>query len=166
MAKSVKSLLLSILLLTLSLGQIAAQSAVYKVRNLDGANLYEKPSFYSKIIGHLYFNQKVLVLSVSGDWAYADAGQHRGYVYFSYLTQVKTYQSSYGSYYSLGSSNQHETYSSPFSSTTVYICLSPYAYAYHKNPNCRGLRRCTHTIVKTTEKQAIRKGYRPCKICY
>lgn len=48
---------------------------------------------------------------------------------------------------------------------SVYICQSRSAYAYHSY-ECRGLSRCTHGIVKITKAQAIKLGYRPCKICY
>ncbi|HTD39877.1 MAG TPA: hypothetical protein VK671_04595 [Mucilaginibacter sp.] len=48
---------------------------------------------------------------------------------------------------------------------SVYICQSKSAYAYHKY-ECRGLARCTHGIVKITRAQAIKLGYRACKICY
>lgn len=48
---------------------------------------------------------------------------------------------------------------------SVYICQSRSAYAYHKTA-CSGLARCTHTISKITKAQAIKLGYKPCKICY
>jgi hypothetical protein len=48
---------------------------------------------------------------------------------------------------------------------SVYICLSKTAYAYH-GYECRGLSRCTHGIRKLTKAQAIKLGYRACKICY
>jgi hypothetical protein len=48
---------------------------------------------------------------------------------------------------------------------SVYICQSRSAYAYHAY-ECRGLARCTHGIIKITKAQAIKMGYRPCKICY
>jgi hypothetical protein len=48
---------------------------------------------------------------------------------------------------------------------SVYICQSKSAYAYHKY-ECRGLARCTHSIVKITRAQAVKLGYKPCKICY
>ena len=48
---------------------------------------------------------------------------------------------------------------------SVYICQSRSAYAYHSHI-CRGLARCTHGIVKLTKAQAIKIGYKPCKICY
>jgi hypothetical protein len=48
----------------------------------------------------------------------------------------------------------------------VYICLSPNAYAYHKNSGCRSLKRCKHKIVKVKLTDAVKKHFRPCKICY
>jgi len=48
---------------------------------------------------------------------------------------------------------------------SVFICQSKSAYAYHSF-ECRGLAHCTHTIVKITKAQAIKLGYKACKICY
>ncbi len=48
---------------------------------------------------------------------------------------------------------------------TVYICDSKTAYAYHTSASCRGLNRCTHTIVKMTKSEAIRNRRTPCKVC-
>ncbi|HWJ25513.1 MAG TPA: hypothetical protein VNS32_03165 [Flavisolibacter sp.] len=49
----------------------------------------------------------------------------------------------------------------------VYVCDSRTSEAYHINKNCRGLNRCTHTIIEVTEKQAIDSYHkRKCKICY
>ena len=48
---------------------------------------------------------------------------------------------------------------------SVYICQSKSAYAYHSY-QCRGLARCTHGIVKIAKAQAIKLGYKACKICY
>jgi hypothetical protein len=48
---------------------------------------------------------------------------------------------------------------------SVYVCQSRSAYAYHAY-ECRGLSRCTHVIVKIAKAQAIKLGYRACKICY
>ena len=48
---------------------------------------------------------------------------------------------------------------------SVYICQSKSAYAYHSHI-CRGLARCTHRVIKITKEQAIKLGYKPCKICY
>jgi hypothetical protein len=50
-------------------------------------------------------------------------------------------------------------------SDLVYVCLSPKAYAYHKN-QCRGLLKCSHQIVKMNKSKANSLGYRMCKICY
>ena len=49
----------------------------------------------------------------------------------------------------------------------VYVCDSPSAYAYHSNSNCSGLSRCSHGIIKMSEKDAVNKyNRRPCKKCY
>jgi hypothetical protein len=47
----------------------------------------------------------------------------------------------------------------------VYVCVSSTAYAYHKDKECRGLRRCTHEIKSETEKEAVDDGRSQCKIC-
>jgi hypothetical protein len=47
----------------------------------------------------------------------------------------------------------------------VLICNSSNSYAYHAY-ECRGLAHCRHEISKVTKAQAIKLGYRPCKICY
>lgn len=49
--------------------------------------------------------------------------------------------------------------------STVLICISPNAHAYHTHL-CNGLNRCTHEIKEVTESIARAKGYSPCKICY
>ena len=48
---------------------------------------------------------------------------------------------------------------------SVLICQSKSAYAYHAY-ECRGLARCTHGVIKVTKAQAIKMGYRACKICF
>jgi hypothetical protein len=52
-------------------------------------------------------------------------------------------------------------------SATVYICDSSTSIAYHSDKNCKGLNRCTHTIVSVSEDDAVKKyKKRRCKICY
>ena len=48
---------------------------------------------------------------------------------------------------------------------SVLICRSSRSYAYHSF-ECRGLAHCTHKIIKVTQEEAVRMGYKPCKICY
>ena len=48
----------------------------------------------------------------------------------------------------------------------VWICASSSAYAYHSNPNCSGLSKCTKGIKQISISEAVRLGRRPCKICY
>jgi hypothetical protein len=53
------------------------------------------------------------------------------------------------------------------SSTTVFVCDSETSIAYHASRSCKGLNRCTHTIISVSENDAInRYGKRACKICY
>ncbi|MDB5122349.1 MAG: hypothetical protein JWP94_478 [Mucilaginibacter sp.] len=47
----------------------------------------------------------------------------------------------------------------------VYICISNTAHKYHNDRDCRGLAKCTHQIRKVSKDQAIKMGYKPCKIC-
>ncbi len=47
--------------------------------------------------------------------------------------------------------------------TTVYICVSKSAYAYHYDLDCRGLNRCTHEIRAVSEEDAVREYGR--KLC-
>lgn len=57
-------------------------------------------------------------------------------------------------------------YGSLYAKDSVYICYSSTSYAYHSSPNCRGLNRCTHEIIKVSLEDAKNKyNHRPCKIC-
>ena len=48
----------------------------------------------------------------------------------------------------------------------VYICNSSTAYVYHSSESCRGLRRCTHEVVRISLADAVNKyKRRACKIC-
>lgn len=46
--------------------------------------------------------------------------------------------------------------------TNVFICGSTGAKKYHYNENCRGLRSCSHNVVKTSLKQAKGLGLTLC----
>jgi hypothetical protein len=49
----------------------------------------------------------------------------------------------------------------------VYICNSEGSVAYHSSKECKGLQKCSHTILTVTEEDAISKyNRRACKICY
>jgi hypothetical protein len=53
------------------------------------------------------------------------------------------------------------------SSTTVFVCDSETSVAYHASRSCKGLNRCTHTIISVTENDAINRYVkRACRICY
>ena len=48
----------------------------------------------------------------------------------------------------------------------VLVCKSSAAYAYHIRSNCRGLRECTHKIIKVELSEAIDgMGRKPCGYC-
>ena len=48
----------------------------------------------------------------------------------------------------------------------VYISQSSSAIAYHKDKNCRYLKRTTASISKVTETEAKKFGRKPCAACY
>lgn len=52
-----------------------------------------------------------------------------------------------------------------FQQDYVLVCKSGTAYAYHKT-TCRGLKECTHTVVKMTPAVAVKAGRKPCGYCY
>lgn len=47
--------------------------------------------------------------------------------------------------------------------TKVYICDSPTAKKYHLRNDCRGLSRCTHTIIEVTLEEAKKRKFELCK---
>lgn len=47
----------------------------------------------------------------------------------------------------------------------VYIIDSPYAYAYHKTPDCVGLSK-TKCIIRKVSKDEAAKTRKPCGYCY
>ncbi len=46
----------------------------------------------------------------------------------------------------------------------VYICTGPGAYAYHSNPYCSGLNRCSYTVKKVPKSSVSNR--RACQKCY
>jgi hypothetical protein len=44
----------------------------------------------------------------------------------------------------------------------VYICKSANAKRYHPDPDCRGLKNCTHEIVKVSLSEAQNQGKTLC----
>ncbi len=144
------------------------QTKLYKVILYNGTGLYEKATFTSTEVKHLDYGSYVQVLQKYGEWALAKAGDEEGYVYLRYLTEVRPHKAEArpGIYTGVTSYQQPSHYTRPDPTRYVYICLSPNAYAYHTNLYCRGLNRCRHKIIKVTEQEAIRRGYRPCRICH
>lgn len=47
----------------------------------------------------------------------------------------------------------------------VYICTGSKAYAYHVNPKCSGLSRCSGDIKQITLSEAEAQHRTPCKKC-
>jgi len=53
-----------------------------------------------------------------------------------------------------------------FQASTVYVCDSKKAYAYHVDRDCKGLKRCTHEIITISKSDAVNKYKRkPCGYC-
>lgn len=53
----------------------------------------------------------------------------------------------------------------PKQQTSVLICKSKNAYAYHKE-YCAGLKKCKAAVETLTKAKAEEKGYTPCGFCY
>lgn len=49
---------------------------------------------------------------------------------------------------------------------TVYVCTGPTAYAYHKTPKCKGLKRCSGEIIQISVEKAKADKRKACKICF
>ncbi len=52
-----------------------------------------------------------------------------------------------------------------FGSAKVYVCISRESVAYHSDPECKGLGKCTHIVRKVTTSVAEKLGKRACKTC-
>lgn len=46
----------------------------------------------------------------------------------------------------------------PSDGRKVYVCESVMSYKYHLNPDCPGLKQCTHDISEVSESSAKRQG--------
>lgn len=53
-------------------------------------------------------------------------------------------------------------YANNVTSKYVYICKGSNSYAYHYNPNCRGLRKCSTSLEKITLEEAKSRGRKLC----
>lgn len=111
-------------------------------------NLRKTMSVDAPIVAVLRQYQEVLVHSKTGEWAEVSTDAGMGYVSAKYLAKGKAPQQV-----------------QPANQSTVLICVSSSAYAYHSY-QCRGLSRCTHTITRVTIADAKGRGYRACQICY
>lgn len=49
--------------------------------------------------------------------------------------------------------------------TTVFVCLSEGAYAFHTNLKCNGLQNCDSKIAKSNIREAEKYNYKFCEIC-
>ncbi len=147
--------------------------------NANTLNLRSQPNTSSAIIQPLTRGTEVQVLyKENTEWSYISASGKKGYVFHQYLANCSNSEN-YGGYTAPKTStntntnnnnrNNNGTYpinNAPTYSSTVYICNSKSAYAYHKNHNCNGLGRCKAGVSQTTSSNASSIGYQPCKICY
>ncbi len=62
-------------------------------------------------------------------------------------------------------SNTNKFLDSNFEITSVFVCISKDAYAYHTNLRCEGLGNCEAKIAKTNIKEAKNHDYKFCEIC-
>ena len=53
-------------------------------------------------------------------------------------------------------------YANNVTSKYVYICKGSNSYAYHYNPNWRGLRKCSTSLEKITLEEAKSRGRKLC----
>ena len=49
---------------------------------------------------------------------------------------------------------------------TVYVVVSPSAFAYHRTVYCSAVKRATHPVKEVTLTKAREMGRTPCRICY
>ncbi len=49
---------------------------------------------------------------------------------------------------------------------TVYICTGPKSKRYHNDNSCRGLNRCSGSVVQISLNEATAKGRTSCNICF
>lgn len=47
----------------------------------------------------------------------------------------------------------------------VYVCTGSGAKRYHSVDNCKGLSKCSHSIVEMTIEEAEAEGKTPCRLC-
>lgn len=50
--------------------------------------------------------------------------------------------------------------------TDVYICSGPMSTKYHKEIDCIAFRNCSGEVLSLPKKDAVEKGYIPCRFCY
>lgn len=144
--------------------------------NANTLNLRSQPNTSSTIIQPLTRGTEVQILyKENAEWSYISVGGKKGYVFHQYLANCSNNENGYTAPKTSSNSgtnnnrNSNGTYPSNTTqsyNTTVYICNSKSAYAYHKDHSCRGLGRCKAGISQTTSSNASSIGYQPCKICY
>lgn len=149
-----KHLILLMILILISC-QILAQSTRYV--NSTFLNVRSGPSTAYSIQEKLKRGTKVQVISPKNGWAFIRTPQSStGYVSLSLLsTQFRS--PAIRIYRGNKKSNKRKA--------NVYICNTKSSYAYHSY-FCRGLNRCKSMVSKVTLSNAMKYGYRACKICY
>lgn len=48
----------------------------------------------------------------------------------------------------------------------VYVCDGPYVVAFHSDPDCDGLQRCSGAVEEMTREEAEGDGLRECRMCW
>lgn len=48
----------------------------------------------------------------------------------------------------------------------VYVCMGPMSKAYHCDPNCRGLKKCSTELKAVPVEKALSMGRHACGYCY
>ncbi len=116
----------------------------------DKLNVRSQPNTTATIKTTLNKGAGVTVNFETGDWANITVYDTlKGYVAKEHLSTQKP-----------SAAKQ-----APPKETTVIICNSKSAYAYHSH-YCHGLNRCKAGTSNVTKTQAQNSGYRACKICY
>ena len=148
-----KRTILALILIILSSNTIVSQNKYVVGFNL---NFRSTPAIQkNNIIGVIEHGKAVTEIEkVDSVWSKIAYNKKIGYVASRYLSDYKP-----------TIRNQKKNSSHKKQETTVLICVSKTAYAYHRY-RCRGLGRCTHSISKVSLNQAKRQGRRACKVCY
>jgi uncharacterized protein YgiM (DUF1202 family) len=162
MNQKLNKLLLIFLFITVNLFSALAQTGMVNTATL---NLRSESSTNGDILEKLnYGDTFTIITDLSNGWVKINSNGTEGYVLKKYTTISHLGDKNETNKSNSNESNQHQN-TKAVNETSVLICNSNSAYAYHKY-QCRGLSRCRHTVSKVSVGEAKRLGYVPCKICY